>query len=47
MRLRKATGVGQAAEHHDLDWTIGRWVEDPGFDAAIEEQRRVNPEDWK
>ncbi len=45
--LRKATGVGQTAEYHDLDWAAGRWTQDAGFDAAIAEQDRVNPEDWK
>ena len=43
--LRNATGVGKTTEYHDLDWAIGRWVEDPGFDAAIAEQDQVDCRD--
>ena len=45
--LRKAAGVGASEVHHDLDWAIGRWTENPGFDAAMAEQDQVNPEDWQ
>jgi len=46
--LARATGVSNGQEpvrHHDLDWAIGTWVEDPEFDRAIEEQDQVHPED--
>lgn len=33
--------------HHDLDFLIGTWVEDPEFDKAMEHCERINAEDWK
>jgi plasmid stability protein len=45
--LRRATGAGQAAPYHDLDWAFGRWVDDPSFDAAIAEQDQVDDRDWR
>ena len=45
--LRRVTGLGQTVQYHDLDWAAGRWTEDPGFDAAMAEQDKVNPEDWR
>jgi len=32
---------------HDLDDLAGTWVDDPGFDAAIAEMDRVDPELWR
>lgn len=32
---------------HDLDELAGTWTEDPEFDRAIEDQRKVDPELWK
>lgn len=43
-------GLGLAAgerRHHDLDHLAGTWVDDPDFDAAIEEMDRVDPELWR
>ena len=37
----------RAVKHHDLDFMIGSWVEDPAFDKAIRAQDRVDPELWK
>ena len=34
-------------KHHDLDFLIGSWVEDPEFDKAIEAQDQIDPEMWK
>ena len=46
--LKKALlAGGERVRHHDLDFMIGTWVEDPQFDKAIAEQRRIDPEDWK
>lgn len=33
--------------HHDLDFLIGTWVEDPEFDEAMHEFERVDEEYWK
>ena len=46
--LARGAGVEQeAAEHHDLDFLFGSWVEDEAVDAAIGEQRRVDADLWK
>lgn len=42
--------AGQSHElHHDLDHLAGTWSEEEGaaFEAALTEQRRVDPELWK
>ena len=36
-----------APVHHDLDFAIGSWVEDPEFDKYMAEQDRIDPEMWK
>lgn len=33
--------------HHDLDFLIGTWVEDPEFDKAMEDCERIEEEYWK
>jgi hypothetical protein len=33
--------------HHDLDFLIGTWVEDPEFDKAIERFEQIDEEYWK
>lgn len=33
--------------HHDLDDLFGSWVPDRAVDRALEEQRRVEPGDWR
>ena len=35
------------AEHTDLDYLIGTWREDPGFDLAIADFERVDEDAWK
>lgn len=31
----------------DLSDIVGTWEEDPEFDAALEDQRRIDPEMWQ
>jgi hypothetical protein len=33
--------------HHDLDFLIGTWQEDPAFDAAVRTFEQVDAEVWK
>lgn len=44
-----AAGAVEAGEtlHDDLDDLIGTWVEDPGFEAAVEAQDQVDSELWQ
>lgn len=34
-------------KRRDLSDLAGSWEEDPETDAVLEEQRRIDPEDWK
>jgi plasmid stability protein len=51
--LEEATGGRSAKKRssvsHDLDKYAGRWSkkEADRFDAALREQRRIDPKDWK
>lgn len=50
--LEEATGSGPQGPklvHHDLDRFFGTWAKEEAdtFDAALKEQRRVDPETWK
>ncbi|MCI0365500.1 MAG: hypothetical protein L0Y44_09420 [Phycisphaerales bacterium] len=46
--LARGAGVNGAKQKvRDLDYLIGTWVEDPGFDKAIAEQDQVEPEMWR
>lgn len=46
--LSRGAGInGPIVKNHDLDFAIGTWVQDPQFDKAIEEQRRIDPDLWK
>lgn len=38
---------GQPVEHTDLDFLIGSWEEDPGFDRAVAEFERVEEGVWR
>ena len=38
---------GETVRHRDLDDLIGTWVEDPGFDRALEDMDQVDPELWR
>jgi plasmid stability protein len=44
--LRAAVGEGGSLVHDDLDDLAGTWEEDPAFDAAIEDQRRIDETLW-
>ncbi len=37
----------EPAAHRDLDDLVGSWIEDPEFDAALDEQRRIDEELWQ
>ncbi len=46
--LMAAAGlVGAPIRQRDLSDVVGSWVEDPAIDAALEEQRQVDPEMWR
>jgi len=45
--LRRATGIDAPQRYHDLDFLIGTWVEDPEFDQALADQRKIDPELWQ
>lgn len=46
--IGRSLGVnGEPVVHHDLDFMMGTWVEDPEFDKAIAEQDQIDPEMWK
>ncbi len=38
---------GGVVLNHDLDKYAGTWVEDPAFDEAIKEFRKIDEEMWK
>ncbi|WP_437225693.1 hypothetical protein SH661x_004186 [Planctomicrobium sp. SH661] len=33
--------------HHDLDFLIGSWVDDPEFDEAMKQFEKIDEEIWK
>lgn len=49
--LEQAAGLSRKGrkKHHDLDAVAGTWTdaEADAFDAALREQRRIDPELWK
>ncbi|MBI2339164.1 MAG: hypothetical protein HYU99_02195 [Deltaproteobacteria bacterium] len=46
--LSKATGLAdETIIHHDLDFLIGSWQEDPAFDEAIKAQHQIDEELWR
>ncbi len=46
--LVEGTGVtGTPRKRRDLSDIVGTWVEDPEFDAAIADQRRIDEDMWK
>ena len=46
--LKQGAGLAeQPAEHRDLDFLVGTWVEDAEFDKAIEAQDQIDPEKWE
>jgi len=45
--LEKGLGLtAPPVRYHDLDDLAGTWVADPGFDQAMEDMHRVDPELW-
>ncbi len=43
-----AAGIGaEPTVYHDLDHLIGSWIDDPETEAALAEQRRIEPGDWE
>ena len=46
--LMAALGLrGDSIQRRDLSDIVGTWKEDPAFDAAIQEQRQIDPELWR
>jgi hypothetical protein len=46
--LARGAGVeNEAAEHRDLDFLFGSWVEDPAVEQALAEQRTIDRNLWK
>lgn len=46
--VRRGIGASETPRvYRDLDDLVGTWVEDPAFDEAMADQRRVDPELWK
>jgi len=46
--LKEAAGLENGKRvYHDLDHLIGTWVEDPEFDAALADQRRIDENLWR
>lgn len=45
--LQRATTDGAPKKSINLEGIVGTWVEDPEFDRAMEDQRRIDPELWR
>jgi hypothetical protein len=46
--LARGAGLEQeAAEHHDVDFLFGSWVDDPAVDRALADQRRIDEDLWQ
>ncbi len=47
--LQRAVGVAEEepVKRRDLTDIVGSWAADPLIDAALEDQRRVDPESWE
>ena len=47
--LQSAAGVAEdePVKRRDLTDVVGTWAADPLIDAALEDQRRVDPESWE
>ena len=47
--LQRAVGVAgeEPVKRRDLTDVVGTWTADPLIDAALEDQRRVDPESWE
>jgi plasmid stability protein len=38
---------GEGVLHHDLDFMVGAWVEDPAFEDSIQAQDQIDPHLWR
>jgi len=46
--LQKALGLeSQPVQYRDLGDVVGTWADDPEFDAALEDQRKIDLELWR
>jgi hypothetical protein len=45
--MRKGSDAPTTPIHPDLHNFIGTWEDDPEFDKAMEDQRRIDPELWR
>jgi hypothetical protein len=45
--LAQASGAEAPELHHDLDFLVGTWQDDPAFDEAIRAQDMVDKRLWK
>jgi hypothetical protein len=46
--LKRAFGLtDKPVKYRDLSDVAGAWVDDPAFDEALEDQRRIDPELWR
>jgi hypothetical protein len=46
--LQEAAGLGAIpVKRRSLSDLVGTWRNDPEFDAAVADQRRIDPEMWK
>ena len=46
--LQRALGqLGEPVRHRDLSDIAGSWVPDPDTEAALEEQRKIDPDLWR
>ncbi len=47
--LQRAVGVAEEepVKRRDLTDVVGSWAADPLIDAALEDQRRIDPESWE
>ncbi len=46
--LMKAFSLaGQPVKQRDLSDIMGTWVDDPKIDAALKDQRRIEPDLWR
>lgn len=44
--MRAARLPGEDGRYHDLDHLIGKWQDDPAFDAVLQDQRKIDGEMW-
>lgn len=45
--LERAVGIADPGKKRDLSDLVGTWKDDPETAAALEDQRRIDPELWR